>query len=178
MSGRHVNCGFWHWWAVYVLALAGNGGVVPCSYTAHTPHTSIIMGDVCAMLCYVVCPVWARYGPCKGEVWVRYGQGTTPKWKLICFHVLRNNKTVQNFLVKYEVGDWWEHTLPIMTVKFQYDVLNIRGMWSEVTWTTIPHFQGPCNKYFDRRPRCCFLDLCYSLFSYGVHYCRLAFEHF
>ena len=57
---------------MYVLALAGNGGVVPCSYTAHTPHTSIIMGDVCAMLCYVVCPVWARYGPCEGEVWAMH----------------------------------------------------------------------------------------------------------
>ena len=82
VSGRHVNGGFWHWWAVYVLALAGNGGVVPCSYTAHTPHTSIIMGDVCAMLCYVVCPVWARYGPCEGEVWARYGRCKPPKWGL------------------------------------------------------------------------------------------------
>ena len=57
----------------------------------------------------------------------------------ICFYVPRN-KTLQHFLFKYEVGDWWEQTLPVMTVKFQYDVLNIRGMWSEMTWTTIPHF--------------------------------------
>ena len=57
----------------YVLALAGNGGVVLCSYTVLSPHSSIIMGDVCAMLRYVVCPVLARYGPCEGEAHPRNG---------------------------------------------------------------------------------------------------------